>query len=293
MAELNFQYAFDKDSMQDELVSLQRDLQYYFLHLDHKNVRRLYTEYCEIQSQNGQLAIDGPVMRFYGSDTTLQRMNLGLSTATNDFGFSIWNQAGDLTAYLDSTGELIVRRLLSGYIEGSTIIGSQITGSTITGGQITGSTITGGQITGSTITGGTIKTAESGARIEMTDNSIFTYNGSSNFNGPCWGSTGTFGATYGDLYFYDNGTKVLEFFNNLSGNGYSIRPTNSAALNIGANSLQTYLYGNINHMNNIGFFGTTAVSKTTVSTLSTDATAAATIDKVNEIIGVLQGYGLF
>ena len=145
------QYGFDANGF----MRLKKDVEFAMRHLSHNNVKRLYTEYCNIQSENGETVIDGPAIKFYGSDTTLQRMNLGYSSG--DFGFWVKDKAGNLTAYLDSTGKLVVTRLISGHVEGSTIIGGTIQGSTIIGGYISGSTINGGYISGSTINGGHIE----------------------------------------------------------------------------------------------------------------------------------------
>lgn len=269
-------------------------------HIDHNNIPQIYTNYCDIKSEDGEMQIDGPTQRFYGTDTSLQRMNVGWSTATSDFGFTIWNTTGGISAYIDSTGELIVRRLLAGYVQGSTIEGSQITASTLSANYITassiaasyisGSTIEGSQITGSTIIGGTIKTNETGQRIEMSNNSQQTYNASNVLNGICWGTTDV-SATYGDVGFYDEGTLTLLFRNNI-GSGYSILPANTASLYINSTGYTCYLQGAIEIQDTVGFFGSTAVGKTAVATVSSDATLVESVNKLNEVIAALQGYGL-
>lgn len=53
----------------------------------------------------------------------------------------------------------------------------------------------------------------------------------------------TNGVDYGDMSFFDSGVKVLEFYNNLGGNGYSIRPRNNASLFLGGEGLETYADG--------------------------------------------------
>jgi hypothetical protein len=91
-----------------------------------------------------------------------------------------------------------------------------------------------------TITGATFKTAATGARIEISSNNLKCYNNSNNYNGLVIAGSGS---NYGDVYFYENGTSVLEFYNNLSGNGYTIKPSNGASLFIGTAGLNVYPTG--------------------------------------------------
>jgi hypothetical protein len=277
---------------EDSLIRLQRDLNYIIMNLDHKNVRRLYTEQCDIKSEQGETIITGPQIIMSANGSTTVRLAQGYNPASSNFEFALYNNAGAQTVGIDSSGNALFT---------GTVIASEIICGTSTGVYFhvsTGGTMTAynaefkGYISASTIIGGVIKTANLGARIEQSNNSLYTYNDSSQLNGLNWGSTGTFGAKYGDAYFYDSGIKVLEFYNNLLGNGYSIRSVGTATLEIGGIDKVTYLAGNIVHVNNIGFFGTTSVSKTSVSDLSTDATPAQTIDKLNELLNALQSYGL-
>lgn len=67
-------------------------------------------------------------------------------------------------------------------------------------------------------------------------------------------------------------------------------------INIGYSGSYTYsdinMYGGVRMWGRIGFFGTSLHSKTSVSDLSTSATLSTTISKLNELLNVLQGYGL-
>ena len=66
------------------------------------------------------------------------------------------------------TGVTITGNTISGgTISGTTISGGTISGATVTGNTISGGTISGTTISGGTVTGTTIKTADSGARIEL------------------------------------------------------------------------------------------------------------------------------
>ena len=81
-----------------------------------------------------------------------------------------------------------------------------------------------------TLTGGLIRTAPTGERIELYNDSISCYNSSNNLHGF---ATESASATFGDAFFYENGTKVLEFYNNLAGAGYSIRSVGAASMFLG------------------------------------------------------------
>ena len=81
-----------------------------------------------------------------------------------------------------------------------------------------------------TLTGGLIRTAPTGERIELYNDSISCYNSSNNLHGF---STESASATFGDAFYYENGTKVLEFYNNLAGAGYSIRSVGAASMFLG------------------------------------------------------------
>ena len=85
-------------------------------------------------------------------------------------------------------------------------------------------------ITGGTITGGTIKTADTGKRVEISENQIKCYNADNQLNGFVIDNTD---AQYGDASFYYNGTKVFKIYNSLDGN-YSILPESGTNLAIGS-----------------------------------------------------------
>jgi hypothetical protein len=91
-----------------------------------------------------------------------------------------------------------------------------------------------------TITGATFKTAASGERIEISGNKLISYNSSNHKNGLVIENTGS---RFGDCYFYDDGTKVLELYNNLTGSGYTIRPVNGAWLYLGTGGATTQPQG--------------------------------------------------
>ncbi|HQE49841.1 MAG TPA: hypothetical protein PKV93_10895 [Fervidobacterium sp.] len=92
------------------------------------------------------------------------------------------------------------------------------------------------------ITGGVIRTAASGARIEISNNQIKTYNFDEQLQGF---ATNNDGQQYGDVHVYDGDVVVFEIYNNFFGNGVSLRPANGAELSIGANGHNTRFFGNV------------------------------------------------
>lgn len=76
--------------------------------LDYFNVRRLYTNYCNIQSEDGETVIDGPqfIMRSAGSTTI--RLSQGYNPASSSFEYNLYDAAGNRTFYVDSTGHVVL-----------------------------------------------------------------------------------------------------------------------------------------------------------------------------------------
>lgn len=70
-----------------------------------------------------------------------------------------------------------------------------------------------------TLEGGVIRTAATGARIELSNNSVKTYNSSNQLNGPVWGTDA--GGQFGDTYFYHAGAQLMVIFDELT--NYLIR----------------------------------------------------------------------
>ncbi len=88
-----------------------------------------------------------------------------------------------------------------------------------------------GEIISSTITGGLIRTAESGRRIEISENQIRCYNDDGNLNGFVTNNTSS---QFGDWEFYDNGNLVFRVYNATSGQGVTLLPENGASLVVGS-----------------------------------------------------------
>jgi len=191
-----------QDDLIDEIARLRKDLSFLFENLDHLNVKRLYTEYCDIRSKAGETIIDGPTLLMYDKQATPKlRLEMGYKPGSSDFVFNMYNKSGVQTVGIDSNGD-----------------------ATFTG----------------TITGGLIRTAISGTRIEISSNTLKTYNSGGNLNGPVWGVG--YGGAYGDLSFYDNGLETFRIENSI-GFGFTLRPMNGGALYVGYGSANTYASG--------------------------------------------------
>lgn len=114
-----------------------------------------------------------------------------------------------------------------------------------------------GEIISSTITGGLIRTAESGRRIEISENQIRCYNDDGNLNGFVTNNTNL---QFGDWEFWDNGTRVFVVYNKTLGQGVTLMTDNGANLNIGSAGDVLVLEGYINMNGTITINGNTISS---------------------------------
>lgn len=146
------------------------------------------------------------------------------------------------------------------------------------------------------ITGGTVRTGASGARIEFASNQMKTYNSSNQLMGMVLGPSDA-GFSYGDAFFYDSGTKVMEFFNNLGGTGYTIRPAGSASLALGRTGFTTFADGTWAFRNYNGILKgngssgisaiagiTTSVSVVTSVNFGSSTTTSSTLNFTNGVL---------
>jgi hypothetical protein len=97
---LNSLYGADSDSME----RLRKDLNFMFSHLDYKNVKKLYTEYCEISSEHGETEIIGPVINMYSAGSTTLRLEMGWKASTSGFVFNLYDESGVQTIGLSGVG---------------------------------------------------------------------------------------------------------------------------------------------------------------------------------------------
>lgn len=166
---------------------------------------------------------------------------------------------------------------------------------TATSATITG-TISSSVITGSTITGGTVRTASTGARIELSNNSLKTYNASNNLNGFAWG-TDVGGTTYGDAFLYHDGIKLVEFYDNSS--FYRIRPTAGNTMVLGGSTTgigcegtwQFELGGSLNVNATFTVFGGSSFNTITQSN-STAANTAEIVADFNTLLSNLRSLNI-
>lgn len=132
MADVSFNYGVDEDG----IIRMQKDLNYLLTHLDHQNVRTLYTEYCDIKSEHGETQIDGPALKMFDSSGTLRLFmgydssNVGPTTATSDFVFNLYDANGVTQISLNSSGEAVfggnIQTMQDAYFGRFVFIGSTI-----------------------------------------------------------------------------------------------------------------------------------------------------------------------
>ena len=94
------------DDIRDEVIAMQRKLDYFSQNLNHHNVKQLYTEYCDIQSAAGETVIDGPLILMYSAtDSTTLRLRMGYDSS--EFVFELYDLAGNEVISLDSSGDAV------------------------------------------------------------------------------------------------------------------------------------------------------------------------------------------
>lgn len=101
----------DGISTEDTLASIKKTLTWLLANLDHKNVRQLFTEYCQISSEAGETQISGPLLLMYDKQgIPVLRAKMGYDAASTDFVFQLMKASGDTTVDIDSNGEIVVER---------------------------------------------------------------------------------------------------------------------------------------------------------------------------------------
>jgi hypothetical protein len=124
-------YQFDEDGF----MRLQKDIDALInnRNLDHQHIGRLYTEYCDIRSENGETIIEGPTLKMYDRQAVpVKRLQMGYNSADADFNLTIYDAAGNPTIYLNSTGEAVYAgNVITGknaYVGDDLYLGSTATG---------------------------------------------------------------------------------------------------------------------------------------------------------------------
>lgn len=225
-------YPKDLQDATNQLIEIHDYLNWLLKHLDHLNVKQLYTEYCNIQSEDGETIIKGPVLEMYDKQATpVLRLRQGYDPVTGNFVFELYNATGGQTVYIDSNGNAVFT----------------------------------GSIIGSTITGGTLQTSVTGNRIVITGNSLLTYKGISGtdyLHGPAWGTSAGDPANFGDVFFYNEGTAVMQFYNTLT-DGYLIKALNGKILGLGSSGTNVDALGSWSFSLADSITGLSAASGTT------------------------------
>lgn len=153
---------------------------------------------------------------------------------------------------------------LAGHIGGFTIEADRLSSDSGEG------IIEGGQVIGAIVTGGTVRTGASGARVEMSNNSLKTYNSDDELQGFAWG-TDTGSATFGDAYFYSAGVKIAEFFNTIT-DGLSIYPSSGFSFRLGISGRTTTARGTWD----FGPATVSGISQSAITNLTSDLSAIMT-----------------
>ena len=235
------------EAIYNSLIEQDRWKSWFMSKLDSKNVKRLNTNETSIKSADGETVINGPVLEMYDKQAVpVLRLKQGYDSVSGDFIYALYNALGVQTVGIDSGGDATY----TGTITGSDIVGGTIAigsannifkangtdgiwlGNTAFASAPFSVSLAGAlAATSATITGGTLRTAASGARIQISGGKFETYNSSDALNGIAWG-TGL-GSLFGDVYFYDAGNLTMEIANIGSGGGWEIKPRTTGVLRIG------------------------------------------------------------
>jgi hypothetical protein len=107
MAQVNFKLGKPKTMRDIEAILnlLQIDLNHNMNTLNHENVKRIFTEYCEVQSEDGLTKINGRLFQQYDDSSTL-RLQAGYSTVTGAYGYSLYSTLGAETFSVNSSGQI-------------------------------------------------------------------------------------------------------------------------------------------------------------------------------------------
>jgi hypothetical protein len=109
-------------SVEDNVQRAFDTLNWAFGKLSSKNVKRLDTNETNIKSKDGETQIIGPLLVMRDKQgTPVVRLQMGYDAETDEFTFKLLDGAGELTAYIDSDGKLVVE---VGEFKGTIDIGS-------------------------------------------------------------------------------------------------------------------------------------------------------------------------
>ena len=174
MADINMNYSIDEENKDSVLIRMQKDLNFYLNNLNHTNVSQLYTDYCNIQSEDGTTILDGSLLKMYKSGSSTLRLKMGYNNSTSNFEFVLYDKNGSATIYLDSNGKAVFNGILATTISASSITTGTLSGLSISGNTISGNTISGNTISGNTISGGSLSI---GGRFTVNSNGYMSCTG--------------------------------------------------------------------------------------------------------------------
>ena len=181
-----------------------------------------------------KIALDGPnnkISIYDAQSTPIERIKIGkLGSASNEYGIQVKDAAGTVrfltgsTTYVDG-GILKSNTVTADAIAAGTITATELAADSVTAdeinvgnlaainanmGSITAGSIDGATITGTTITGGIVRTASSGARVQITSAGLDGYNaaGTQTLD---FGVDGTLrvGPSSGNNLYWNNSNLVL------------------------------------------------------------------------------------
>ncbi len=285
--------------------------------MDSKNVKRLDTNETVIKSKDGETYISGPVLEMRDKQATpVLRLKAGYDAALDQFVFFLKDVDGNLTFNVTDTGQLqLLGKPIIELYDGSNALRLRMGFDETTGKfvfelynaaevQTIGVDSNGdgtftGSISGSTVTGGTIRTAESGARIQIDQS-----NGFVQYDAGGVRRLQIDASNFGYIALFDSSGNLIGHLSANTG-AVTLYGQDTIPVQIGTHGSNSNLaIGGWKFVGDkIGFFNSPPTSKVPVSNL-TSATASATYgtteqtmlqnvyDKVNELIATLNDYGL-
>lgn len=115
----------------DTLAKMKKTLSWLLANLDHWNVKRLYTEYCQVSSENGETQILGPLLIMKDQAGTT-RLVMGYDKENDKFVFNMYDASGNLTITENDSGEAIfsgnIQTLKDAYIGDNLYVGDMESG---------------------------------------------------------------------------------------------------------------------------------------------------------------------
>lgn len=193
--------------------------------------------------------------------------------------------AQTITATQIATDTITANQIAANAITASEISAGAVTANKISVSQLSAISADMGTLTAGIIIGALIKTANTGARIELNANSLSTFNASGQGQGPNWGNT--FGLNYGDVGLFDAGFQTLLMKCLGARTGWQISADSGAAMYLGATGSLTYGMGDWDMQGSLKVHTGTAFD-TIVQADSTATTVAGIVADFNTLLANLR-----